>query len=186
MPDDGGQTEGRFEHGEVIADAGPRPTAERQVLPAIPALGVFRAESVGVEHQRVVPQGGIAMHGVDPDRHHGAGFDPVAVDVEVLHRHPGSRGRRWAQAQRLVQHLDRVPQPGNVLGGQWRDRPLRRLRRRPGPADRDGDPGPTTRTSGWSPSYHVRPQEDHQFMTNLLVGQRLSRLRVGRGDQRVN
>jgi hypothetical protein len=38
VPDDGRQTEGRFEHGEVIADAGPRSATKRQELPAILAM----------------------------------------------------------------------------------------------------------------------------------------------------
>ena len=55
------------------------------------------------------------MQGVDPNNHHGAGFDQVAVDFDVLHRHPAHRGGRRAQAQSLVHHLDRVPEPRNVL-----------------------------------------------------------------------
>jgi hypothetical protein len=31
-PDDGGQPQGRCEHGEMVADARPRPAAERQIL----------------------------------------------------------------------------------------------------------------------------------------------------------
>ena len=64
-----------------------------------PALRVY------VEHQRMVPQDGIAMHGIDPHHHQGARFDPVAVDVEILHHHPGRPGRGRAQTQCLVQHL---------------------------------------------------------------------------------
>src|SRR3954469_9093913 len=55
LPDDGCQTEGRFEHGEVVAAGWTGSAAKRQVLPAIPVLGVGSAESVGVKHQRMVP-----------------------------------------------------------------------------------------------------------------------------------
>jgi len=53
--DDGGQREGGFEHGEVVADAGAWSGAEGKVLPAVPSIGVLRAEPVGVEDQRMIP-----------------------------------------------------------------------------------------------------------------------------------
>ena len=42
--DQGGQCEGGFQHGEVVADTGPRSAAERQVLPAAAALRALREE----------------------------------------------------------------------------------------------------------------------------------------------
>ena len=58
------------------------------------------------------------MQGVDPDHHQGAGFDPMAVDLDVLHCHADHRGARWAQAQPFVQHLGGVLEPRKVLGCQ--------------------------------------------------------------------
>jgi predicted kinase len=74
--------------GEVVADARAWIAAERQILPAIAAVGVLRAESVGVEHQRVVPQCRVVVHRVGPDQRPRSGFDPVAVDLDLLYRDP--------------------------------------------------------------------------------------------------
>ena len=187
VPEDGCQTEGRFEHGKVIADTGSWSATKRQVLPTIAALGVFLAESVRIEDQRMVPKAGIAMHGIDAHHHPVAGFDPVAVDVEILRHHSGHDGCRWAQpaAPRSA------PEPCIPIGGRRQRsmaaRPAPRPRRPRAPAAQGCIPTPRTRTSTWSPSCHTpAPEKDDQFVANVSVGQLLSGVGVSDVDQRAN
>jgi hypothetical protein len=91
-PDDGGQRQGGFEHGEVVADTGARPGAEGKVLPAVPSIGVLRAEPVGVEDQRMIPQGWIPLiaaypSGPLPDLDYGTMITPT--------RYNGMPAFRW-------------------------------------------------------------------------------------------
>jgi hypothetical protein len=73
--------------GEVVADARAWIAAERQMLPAIAAVRVLRAESVRIEHQRVVPSL-VMVHRVRPGHRHRSGFDPVALDLDIVYHHP--------------------------------------------------------------------------------------------------
>ena len=58
------------------------------------------------------------MHGVNTYRHKASRLDAVAVDADVAHGQPADpRGRR-AQPQRLVQHLNGVSEPRDILGCQ--------------------------------------------------------------------
>jgi hypothetical protein len=96
----------------------PRPAPERQVVPAVRSLRALLTEPVRVECERVVPQRGITMRGVDRDDGDRAGFQPVAVDLDVLHDRPAQSRCRRAQSQCLMQHLHRVAQSRHVLRGQ--------------------------------------------------------------------
>src|SRR6202011_1365837 len=111
-PDNGGEREGRLQRREVFTDTRTWPAGERDELPAPAVLGFFRAEPVGVEDPRALPERRIAMQGSNPDGHKGARLDPVAVDREVVPRQPtDARGRRL-QPQRFVQHLHGVFEAG--------------------------------------------------------------------------
>ena len=113
---DGAQGQRHCEHGEVVADAGPRPGPERQELPAVDALGDLGPEPVGIERRGSLPQRRIPLDRIDGDRHHRALLHPVSVDVDVLHDQPARRRSRRAQPQRLVQHLHGVAEVGEVAG----------------------------------------------------------------------
>src|ERR1700730_4146732 len=55
-PDDGGEREGCHEHREVFTDARTWPGGERDELPAVAVHGILRAEPIGIEDQRALPQ----------------------------------------------------------------------------------------------------------------------------------
>jgi hypothetical protein len=185
-PDDGGKRKGGFQPREVFTDTRTRSAGERDEVPAVAVLGAFRTEPVGIEDERVVPHGRIPMQGIDPHRHETARLDSVAVDLDVAQRQPtDSRGGR-AQPQRLVQHLNGVPEPRHILGCQ------------PTVADRGGLGGDAALYVGMVPQ---RPQrvgerrcgrvvagqdEDQQVVGDVVVGERLPGLGVGGRDQRVN
>jgi hypothetical protein len=91
-----------------------------------------------------------------------------------------------AQPQPLVQHLDHVPEPWNVLRceraiaqcGDFRGDPVLQIEMVTQGPQRVGQGGRRRVMAG--------QQENKQLITNLGVGQRLSRRRIGRGDQRVD
>ena len=85
-----------------------------------------------------------------------------------------------------MQHLNGVTEPGDVVGGQW---PVAYR------SDLGGDPvlqlgmaaqRPQRVRQGGRRRVISGAQEHHQFVANILIGQRLSRLRVSDVDQRAN
>ena len=142
--DDGSQREGRFQHREVFTDARARSGDEREKLPAVAALGGFRAEPFGIEYQRSVPQRGIPVQGIDSHGHDGARLDSMPGDRDVADCQPRDPGGGRLQPERLAQHLDGVSEPGHILGCQLPIADLGGLRGDASPARRDGAQVSTT------------------------------------------
>src|SRR5208337_1825269 len=101
----------------MITDTGPWPGTERDVLPSVYLADLVRAEPVGIELQRVVPQRRITLHAKDAHQHHAAGLYPVAVDRNVAHGGASPNGYRRAETQGFGDHLPGVSQLGHIIGG---------------------------------------------------------------------
>ena len=83
--------------GERIAEALVPATAERNVLPAVAVPALLGSEAIGVEGERVFPQGGVALHRQPPEDQHGARWYAVTADDDVAGGHPGTSRSGRAQ-----------------------------------------------------------------------------------------
>lgn len=87
-------------------DRGPAPkgmNCQRSRPLEFSALNRSGSNTSGLAHRT-----GSRCRALDSDRQHRASLDAVAADLDIAGCHPADHGARRAEAQRLVQHLDRV------------------------------------------------------------------------------
>ena len=103
--------EHRLDHREVLADAGPRTAAERHPRVAVRRLGARAAgEARRVEHQRVLPELGVAVDRPRRDDDVGAGRHAVAHQVVLLDGEPAQDRGRGVEPHGLLEHRRRQRQ----------------------------------------------------------------------------
>ena len=100
----------RLDHREVLADAGARAAAERQVLEAM-ALALCAPKSLLIERIRIFPQRLVAMDEPGPDRDDVPRSDVLTPEPVRSHGLTVEARNRWIQAQRLCQYLAKEWEP---------------------------------------------------------------------------
>ncbi len=114
--EDHGQGQDGLQHREVLADAGPRPAAEREPGVARPVLLPVGGEPVGVEALGLVPVAGVAVRHPGRDDHVGARGDGVAVDAGGGDGAAANDGARRVQPHGLLEDTGQVRQRVEVAG----------------------------------------------------------------------
>ena len=170
----------------MIPNARARPTAKRNILPAVAALRILRAETVRIKTQRVLPQARIPLYRHPAQRQHGAGLNTETVNLDITSGHPRPRRRRRAQPQSLVKHLNRITKPPNIIRRQFAI---------PKPGHLRGHTllqigVPAQRPQCIRQRRRCRvlagEQKDHHLIADLVVRQRLPSLWISSSDQRVH
>ena len=170
----------------MFTDARARSRDERKELPTVAAFGGFRAEPVGIEDQRPVPQGGIPVQGIDSHGHDAARLNAVPTDRDVAHRQSRDPAAGGCNLSASRNTWTVYPSRGTSSGVSSRS-PISAASAATRSCDFTMMPQRPQRIGKRRRGRVVAGEhEDQQVVADVVVGERLSGFRVGGRDQRVN